>query len=101
MTREAEWTEEQREWMLQLAHYKRGLCPGCGGHQLHTRRKDVGRNVEEREDVCLDCKAIDEIKAERHKIRKHTKTVCDCEDISIWVESYGPLNKPKSKPKSK
>lgn len=31
-TREAEWDDTEREWMLALADYRANLCPLCGRH---------------------------------------------------------------------
>lgn len=42
--REPEWDDEQRGWILALAEYRAGLCPGGCGYQLADTRGDANED---------------------------------------------------------
>jgi hypothetical protein len=39
-TPEVEWDDTEQGWMLALAAYRRGLCPGCGGELAETAKPE-------------------------------------------------------------
>lgn len=93
VTVEPEWDDEQRNLALEILSYESKLCPGCGGHMSHSFDPEVGRDVQHRHARCLDCKAIEEVRAAHHKSAGHTDDRCDCNEFMTWVDAYVPLRR--------
>ncbi|GIF14781.1 hypothetical protein [Actinoplanes teichomyceticus] len=52
-TREPQWTDEDRDWMLGLALYRSWLCPLCGGLlEECTSHEDDGPEYQVRRRRC-------------------------------------------------
>jgi len=54
VTREPEWDDAEREAMLGLRIYRRGLCSGCGFH--HDVTADKANHFTFEDDRCPVCK---------------------------------------------
>jgi hypothetical protein len=68
-TREPEWDDQQRGWMLALAHYRASHCPDCHGELRHTLTVedwDVDPPIR-----CHRCTAIAEAATRHAKDHKH------------------------------
>lgn len=92
MTREPEWDARTREWAIEDSYYRSAQCPHCGTHHDLSHDETVGRNVERIErDTCLDCKAIEGVREQYHRERRHTDESCDCDDFVFYVDRYLPI----------
>lgn len=58
-TRDAEWTDRDREEMLALAEYRAGICPNGCGHPLAetTTHDDTGPAYSVHRKTCRACAA--------------------------------------------
>lgn len=95
VTRQSPWDDEQREIALDMQSYERQLCPSCHGHMSKTMDASVARDVQHEHVECLDCKAIDQVRAAHHKNSGHTDDRCDCNRFMTWVDRYVPVPPPR------
>lgn len=58
MTREPEWDEDERAWMLALATREAAECRRCGGDLVETTDHEHNRYVPDKPIVCLRCLAL-------------------------------------------
>lgn len=91
VTREPEWNDEQREIAFEKHDFDQQVCPGCGGHYSQTLDEHIARDVEHEKFQCLDCKAIDEVRAKHHKKHGDHEGACDCDTFATYVKKYVPL----------
>lgn len=77
-TREAEWDDEQRGWMLALSDLEDQSCPGCGGWLAHTTSIEMSDNyIAEHPLRCHRCEAL----AVRRKTMRDKPNV---EALTVW-----------------